>query len=144
MRIIGIVAVGLLLAAGARAAQAQDAVQPVGSMSELMVSMIHPATNDLLMAIYRGGPKTEREWRDVQRNAVLLGESGNVLMLRNRNQGDWVKYSRMLSDAGAAAYKAARAKDAAALAAVDAPLNASCTSCHKQFRPNVHPRTGTN
>ena len=140
MRIIGIVAVGLLLAAGARAAQAQDAVQPVGSMSDLMVSMIHPATNDLLMAIYRGGPKTDREWMAVQRNAVVLGESGNVLMLRNRAQGDWVKYSRMLVDAGAAAYKAARAKDAAALAAVDAPLNASCTSCHKQFRPNVHPR----
>jgi hypothetical protein len=143
MRIIGIVTVGLLLAVAARAVQAQDAGQPVGTMGELMVGLIHPATNEVLMAIYRGGPTTDREWMAVQRNAVVLGESGNLLMLRNR-QEDWVKYSRMLVEAGAAAYKAARSKDAAGLVAVDAPLNASCTACHKQFRPNVHPRTATN
>ena len=43
-------------------------------------------------------------------------------------------------DVGAAAYKAAGAKDAVALRALEAPLNASCVNCHKQYRPNVHPR----
>jgi cytochrome c556 len=42
----------------------------------------------------------------------------------------------MLSDAGAAVYKAARAKDTAALLATDQAINASCTTCHKQFRFN--------
>ena len=48
----------------------------------------------------------------------------------------------MLVDAGNAAYKAAEAKNAQALAAVAAPLDASCTNCHKQYRPNVFPRQG--
>jgi hypothetical protein len=46
----------------------------------------------------------------------------------------------MLVDVGAAAYKAARARDAKALAALDEPLNASCVVCHRGYRPNVHPR----
>ena len=75
--------------------------------------------------------------------AVLLGESGNVLMMpgRARDQGQWMTDARMLVDAGSAAYRAARAKDLNALTALEAPINASCVSCHKQYRPNVHPRS---
>ena len=136
--------VGLMVvAAGAIMAQAQDAAQPVGTMGELMTSMVYPAANDLLLSIARGGPKDDKEWMAAQRNAVLLAESGNVLMMRGRarDQGDWMKNARMLVDAGAAAYRAARAKDTKALIAVDTPINASCVSCHKQYRPNVHPRS---
>jgi len=77
-----------------------------------------------------------------QRSAVLLAESGNVLMMpgRSRDQGEWARGARLLVDAGAAAYRAARAKDAVALSALDASINASCLGCHKQYRPNVHPR----
>ena len=144
MRIERWLLVGLIVvAAGAIMAQAQDAAQPVGTMGELMTSMVYPAANDLLLSIARGGPKDEKEWMAAQRSAVLLAESGNVLMMRGRarDQGDWMKDARMLVDAGAAAYKAARAKDTNALIAVDTPINASCVSCHKQYRPNVHPRS---
>ena len=144
MRIGRWLLVGLMVvAAGAIMAQAQDAAQPVGTMGELMTSMVYPAANDLLLSIARGGPKDEKEWMAVQRNAVLLAESGNVLMMRGRarDQGEWMKNARMLVDAGAAAYNAARAKDTNALIAVDTPINASCVSCHKQYRPNVHPRS---
>ena len=144
MHIRGWLSVGLMLtAAGAVMAQAQDAAQPVGTMGELMTSMVYPSANDLLLSIARGGPKDDKEWMAAQRNAVLLAESGNVLMMRGRarDQGEWMKNARMLVDAGAAAYKAARAKDTNGLAAVDAPINASCVSCHKQYRPNVHPRS---
>jgi cytochrome c556 len=41
-----------------------------------------------------------------------------------------------VADAGAAVYKAARAKDTAALLATEQSINASCTTCHKQFRFN--------
>ncbi len=144
MRIRRWLLVGLMVvAAGAIMAQAQDAAQPVGTMGELMTSMVYPAANDLLLSIARGGPKDDKEWMAAQRNAVLLAESGNVLMMRGRarDQGDWMKNARMLVDAGAAAYSAARAKDTKALIAVDTPINASCVSCHKQYRPNVHPRS---
>ena len=77
------------------------------------------------------------------RSAVLLGESGNVLMMRGRarDEGQWMTDARTLVDVGAAAYRAVRAKDLNALTALEAPINASCVSCHKQYRPNVHPRS---
>lgn len=144
MRIKVLLFVGLMLtAAGAVMTQAQDAAQPVGTMGDLMTSMVYPAANDLLLSIARGGPKDDKEWMAAQRNAVLLGESGNVLMMRGRarDQGEWIKDARMLVDAGAAAYRAARARDTNALAAVETSINGSCASCHKQYRPNVHPRS---
>lgn len=52
----------------------------------------------------------------VQRSAIQLAESGNLLRLRGRTmQGEWNNDARMVVDVGAAACKAARAKDAAAL-----------------------------
>lgn len=142
MRIIGLLFIGVIFAAGVLRAQAPEPLQPVGTMSEFMVSVIYPAANDLLLFVHRGAPKDEKEWAAVQRSAILLAESGNLLMMRGRarDQGEWITDARMLVDVGAAAYKAARAKDANALLALDEPLNASCITCHKQYRPNVHPR----
>jgi hypothetical protein len=113
--------------------------QIVGTMSDVMASMVYPAANDILLAAYRGGPQGEKEWLALQRGAVMLAESGNALTMRGPagGQGDWAKDAKMLVDAGAAAYKAARAKDANALMAVAQPLNAACTTCHKQYRANV-------
>ena len=142
MRIIGLLCLGFLVVAGASMAQGPESFQPVGTMSDLMVSMTYPAANDILLAVARGGPRDDKEWVAVQRNAVLLAESGNVLMMRGRarDQGEWIKDAKMLVDAGAAAYRAARAKDVNALVAVNEPLNAACVTCHTQYRPNVHPR----
>ncbi len=141
MRIIGLLSIALLLVAGAVTAQAPPPAQPVGTMSELMTSMVYPAANDLLLYAQRA-PRNDKEWMAVQRSAVLLAESGNVLMMpgRSRDQGEWQKNARLLVDAGGAAYRAARAKDANALSGLDASINASCLGCHKQYRPNVHPR----
>jgi hypothetical protein len=113
--------------------------QTVGTMSDVMVSMVYPSANNILLAAYRGGPQDDKEWLALQRSAVMLAESGNVLTMRGPagGQGDWAKDAKMLVDAGAAAYKAARAKDANALMAVAPPLNAACTTCHKQYRANV-------
>lgn len=139
MRIIGMLSIGVLFAAGALTAQAPDAGQPVGTMAEVMVSVVYPPANELLLAMHRGATG-DKEWAAVQRNAIQLGEAGNLLILRGRTiQGDWAKDARLLVDVGAAAYKAAKAKDAAALRALDGPLNNSCVTCHKSYRPNVHP-----
>jgi hypothetical protein len=115
-----------------------DALQPVATMKQLMLDVIHPASNSLLLAINRGGPSGEKEWAEVRRGAMTLAESGNLLVMRNRAPG-WVADAKLLTDAGAAAYKAADAKDAKALAALADRIDASCTTCHKQFRPVVFP-----
>src|SRR5581483_3074685 len=130
MRAIGALLFGLMLTTAVAIAQGQSP-QPVGTMSDLMVGMVHPAANDLLLVIHRGAPRTDKEWMAVQRSAAVLAEAGNVLMMPGRTrQGEWNKDAQMLVDAGAAAYKAARAKDMTALTAIDEPLNAACVQCH--------------
>jgi hypothetical protein len=114
------------------------------STKELMLDLIHPSSNDILLAVYRGGPKDEKEWAAVRRSALTLAESGNMLMMRGRarDQADWTKAAKLLADVGNAAYKAARAKDGKALAALTGAIDAACTTCHKQYRPNVFPKDG--
>ncbi len=124
---------------GGRQVPAGNAGAPIDSMSDLMVSMVYPATNNILLSVYRGGPQADTDWAVVQRNAVLLAESGNVLLNRapaGANQADWARDAKALVDAGAAVYKAARAKDTASLLTTDQAINASCVTCHKQFRFN--------
>jgi hypothetical protein len=125
-------------------AQAPESFQATATTKQLMVDLIYPASNDILLFVNRGTPHDEREWAAVRRGAVTLAESGNLLMLRGRarDQGEWVKDARMLADAGAAAYKAAQSKDRKALAALADQIDAACTMCHKQYRPNVFPHEG--
>ena len=120
------------------------ALQSTATMKQLMVDMIHPASNEILLFVARGNPQDEKEWDRVRRSAITLAESGNLLMMpgRARDQGDWMKDAKLLVDAGNAAYKAAQDKDMKALAALTESIDASCTTCHKQYRPNVFPRSG--
>ena len=134
--------VGILLLVGATMAQESGTAQPVGSMSDIMVSMIYPAANEILTFANRA-PADDKEWIALQRAGVRLGESGNLLMMRGHalNQGDWLKDAKLLVDVGTAAYKAAKAKDMTALPGLNDQINASCTTCHKQYRPNVYPKS---
>jgi cytochrome c556 len=135
----------LLLCGSIVSAQAPfDPIPPAASVKQLMLDLIHPSSNDILLAIYRGGPKDDAEWAAVRRAALTLAESGNLLMLqgRARDTGDWMKDAKLLVDAGNAAYKAAQAKDSKALAALAGAIDAACTTCHKQYRPNVFPKDG--
>ena len=115
------------------------------TMKQLMLDLIHPASNDILLFVNRGAPNTEPEWAAVRHSALILAESGNVLVSpdRARDQSDWAKDAKLLADAGAAAYRAAQTKDLKALASLTDSLDAACTTCHRQFRPNVFPREGS-
>jgi hypothetical protein len=137
----------ILMSTSAIAQAPSESPQPVATLKQLMLDLIHPASNDILLFVYRGGSKSgsgdEKDWATVRRGAVTLAESGNTLMQRAyaRDQGDWMKDAKLLVDAGTAAYKAAQAKDLNALAALAGQIDASCTTCHKQYRPNVFPRS---
>jgi hypothetical protein len=131
-------AVFLLSTALSAQAPSEAPLQPIATMKQLMLDVIHPASNTVLLAINRGNPANDNEWSEVRRGALTLAESGNLLIMRNRT-ATWVADARLLLDAGAAAYKAADAKDARALAAVADRIDASCTTCHKRVRPAVFP-----
>jgi hypothetical protein len=115
--------------------------QAIGTMSELMVQMIYP-TSDAIFYISTRTPKTDQEWLELQAKTLTLAESGNLLMLPSRARGrpQWLKDARLMLDAGWAAFKAAKAKDVAALEALSDQLYESCTTCHQHFRPNYGKR----
>jgi cytochrome c556 len=138
------VAMAALLLAGTIALAQAPSDPPAATVRQLMLDLIHPSSNDILLAIYRGGPKDDKEWAAVRRAAITLAESGNLLTMRGRarDQAEWMKDAKVLADAGNAAYRAAQAKDNTALAALAGALDASCTTCHKQYRPNVFPKDG--
>jgi hypothetical protein len=130
----------LLLLAGVAIAQTPT-YEPVGSVSQVMISIIYP-TSDAIFYVERNPPKTEKEWNDLQAQALTLAESGNLLMMgrRARDPGDWTKESRELVEVGAAAYKAALAKDLPAILTLNQRLNDACVVCHQQYRPNYRRR----
>jgi hypothetical protein len=115
--------------------------QRVGSMSQLMVDIIYP-TSDSVFYIGRQPPKTEKEWNDFRGQALMLAEAGNLLMMegRARDQDNWMKDSKMLVDVGAAAFKAAQAKNVDAILALNDQLYAACVTCHEKYRPGYGKR----
>lgn len=124
----------LLFIAGAGLAQAPS-FQPVGTISQLMINIIYP-TSDAMFYIERNPPKTEVEWNAIRNQALMLAESGNLLMMPTRTRdGDWNKDAKMLVDIGAAAFKAATAKDMQGVLALGDQLNEACVVCHRQYRP---------
>ena len=116
---------------------AQAPMQRVGTMSELMVHMIYP-TSDAVFYITSRTPTTDAEWVELQAKTLTLAEAANLLMMpgRARDQDRWMKDAKLMLDAGNAAFKAAKAKDAAALEALSDQLYESCVTCHKDYRPD--------
>jgi lipocalin-like protein len=116
---------------------AVSAQSPVGTMSDLMVKIIYPAS-DAIFYITTRTPGSEAEWTELQAKALALAESANLLMMpgRARDQDRWMADATLMLDAGRAAYRAARARDVAALEALNDQLYTSCTSCHQHYRPN--------
>jgi hypothetical protein len=143
----------LFLAAGAVLAQAPAVPVPpaevpglksVGTMKELMVNMIFPTSNEIFY-VGREEKKTEKDWIDLQNNALMLAESANILMAENRAAGKqdkdrWMKDAKLLQDVGAKAFKAAKARDLPGLQALNDDLYESCQSCHEHYRPGYKRR----
>ena len=125
-----------LAAALAQAASSRPPMRNIGTMSDLMVKIIYPAS-DALFYIESRTPKTDAEWTVVEGQALMVAESANLLMLpgRARDQKQWMVDAKLMLDAGAEAYAAAKKKDAAAIAALSDRLVESCTQCHKNYRP---------
>jgi hypothetical protein len=106
-----------------------------------MINIIYP-TSDAIFYIDRTPPSTDVEWNLLKNQALMLAESGNLLMMpgRARDQGNWMTDSKLMVAAGAAAYKAAQAKDLEGIRAVSDQLYASCVTCHRQYRKDYPKR----
>jgi hypothetical protein len=112
-------------------------LQRVGTISELMVDIIYPAS-DAVFYITTREPKDEAGWNELRAKTLMLAESANLLLMpgRARDQDRWMADSKLMLDAGAAAFRAAKRKDLDALAALSDQLYQSCVTCHQHYRPN--------
>jgi hypothetical protein len=126
-----------LAAALAQTAAPRPPTRNVGTMSDLMVKIIYPAS-DALFYIESRTPKTDSEWTALEGQALMVAESANLLMMpgRARDQRQWMADARLMLDVGADAVAAAKKKDVEAIAALSDRLMESCTTCHKNYRPN--------
>jgi hypothetical protein len=106
-------------------------------MSELMIDVIYP-TSDAVFYIESRTPKNDVEWTELQGKTLMLAESANLLMLpgRARDNDRWTADAKLLLDAGAAAFAAAKKKDIDALVNLNDALYQSCVTCHTHYRVN--------
>ena len=84
-------------------------------------------------------PKTEEEWTHVRNAAVAVSEAGYLLMMAPRaiDGDEWMRLSQAMVDTGAAAIKAAEAKDPDAVFDAGAEIYAVCTNCHAKYDPSI-------
>ena len=86
-------------------------------------------------------PETAEEWAKVRNNAMIVAESGNLLMMdpRARDRDQWMVLSRAMVEAGKQAIAAANAQDTAAVFNAGAVLYESCSRCHAVYLGKVTP-----
>jgi hypothetical protein len=117
---------------------------------DLMAHVIEPAANVYWEAVGtvmdKNGtreiaPKTDTAWALVRSAAIVIAESGNLLMIDGRpaNNGEWMSLSRALIEVGKRARAAAEARDKTAVFDVGAEVYQACVNCHSQYMPGVAP-----
>jgi hypothetical protein len=120
-------------------------VTPVASVKQIMKGITGPAANIIYDAVgttmtskgtEEKAPHTDAEWEEVGNAAAALIESGNLLLMGSRavDNGDWLKQSRALIEAGKEALKAAQTKDVEGVFAAGEPVNLSCDNCHLKYK----------
>ena len=135
MRTISLAILVVLFVTGGALAQAPT-LQPVASILQLMEAMVIPSS-EALFDVGDNPPKSDKAWVNLSNNAVILAEAGNLLMMRPKDNGDWMKYSKMLVDAGMFALKAAEAKDLSKFDEVADRATKACEMCHDQYVKKV-------
>ena len=134
----------VFILAGAVMAQAPEPASPlksVGTMSELMLDLIYP-TSDQIFYVGRNEKKTVKDWNEIRQSALMLAEAANLLMAENRarDKDQWMKDAKLLWEVGNKAFILAKAKDEAGIEALNADLYEACQSCHVHYRPGYRRR----
>lgn len=118
--------------------------KPVADVKQLMEGVVDPAADVVWDAagtiitaekVEEIAPKSDEEWAAVRNGAMVLAESGNLLMMspRAKDSGRWMKLAQALVDAGAAALSAAKAKDVARVFTAGGDIYDACSNCHQRY-----------
>ena len=73
------------------------APSPVGTMSELMIEVIYPAS-DAVFYVTTRTPSTDAEWTVLQGRALMVAESANLLMMpaHMRDEDRWLADAKLM------------------------------------------------
>jgi hypothetical protein len=119
-------------------------MRPVVDVKQLMTAVVDPAADVVWGSVgtivsEKGteeiAPRTDEEWAAVYNSAVVISESGNLLMVgeRMKDSDEWVKHSRDLIDVGVRTMKAAQARDKDAIFTLGGDIYTVCADCHKTY-----------
>jgi len=122
--------------------------EEVADVNQLMLTVIDPAADvywDSVATIMdKDGtreiaPSTAEEWEAVRNAAMVVTESGNLLLMPGRAQEDerWAELAQALITSGRQALIAAEARDPAAVFDAGGELYLVCTNCHAAFAPET-------
>jgi len=118
--------------------------KPIGDTKLRMQTVVDPSADviwDFVNTIITAAgteeirPRTEAEWTAVRNSAVVLAESGNLMMIpaRAKDGGEWMIRAQELVAAGEAAMRAAEAKNADRLFTVGGDIYDACSHCHQKY-----------
>lgn len=146
-----------------------SAYRPVATVQDLMAGMIDPASKVVFKAVssevtpngtVETAPKNEEEWTVVRRNAVMMVEGANLLMMPGRhvappqfanqhNEGElapaeiemrvakeraaWNKLAAEFRQAALVALKAADSKKIQDFGPANEAVDTACENCHLRF-----------
>ncbi len=131
--------VGVSGAVGSFAGAAREADgegRAVASVMQIMDSMVIPTSADI-WNVAREAPADEEAWEALARSAVLLAESGNLLLIGDRAKDDevWRATAMQLVEGGAQALAAVEARDVEAVNESGNVLIDACEICHERHLP---------
>jgi cytochrome c553 len=111
--------------------------EPVAETKLLMEGMADPNTR-ALSKFLATKPKEAEAWTFARGQALLLAETGNLLLLRppkaNASQDAWLTNAADLRDNATALARAAATKDYLQARASLAAVANTCNRCHQSFR----------
>jgi cytochrome c553 len=144
----------IIVALVSGASCSKTALRPIATVEQIMETTVEPVSNKVFDAavwengVQIGGPQTDDDWKLIEANALMLAETGNLLLMgsRMKDQTGWVTRTQAMMDAAKEAAKAAAAKNTGAVFDAGAKIYEACTGCHQQYiNPlTVQPRAGAN
>jgi len=114
-------------------------VRTVSTVRDVMIDMVMPSSDALFGAAAGFEAPSEEIWTDLARQARILAEAGNLLMVGDRaHAGDdqWAGFARAQVDVGADLLEAVTARDFDRLVELNDPLYETCVNCHGQYLTN--------
>jgi len=121
--------------------------KPIADVKQLMRGVVDPcadvvwesvATIFTKDGVEERRPRNDEEWAHVRNHAMMLMESGNLLMMppRAKDGDQWMKMAKALIDTAEIALRAAEAKNVDGLYDVGGLIDEACENCHKKYWPN--------